>query len=392
MSTINKLILCLLVLGVSACQQSTPSVQVFDSDHIPQHLSDWGLFINTQQTLSLNQEVHVYDLSTPLFTDYAQKLRTVWIPPGAQAQYSNGDIFSFPVGTIISKTFYYPIDANTQQVKLSEGSLFGFKDNALQHQQVRLLETRILIHQPEGWQAIPYVWNQDQDEAFYAPGGDWIELNVQQESDVVAQSNTLDYIVPDANQCAGCHASNHSTGEPLPIGPKARYLNTSFSYGATEMNQLDYWQQQGLLNDVPEQNRRPQAVVWNTEIYDIEQRARAYLDINCAHCHNTQGPADTSGLFLDWFNQDPRSLGLCKPPVAAGKGSGGYRYAIVPGAADESILHYRMLSTDPGQMMPELGRSLVHQQGLALIAEWINQLPGQCDKPPMNNTMMNTET
>jgi len=388
----NKLILCLLVLGVSACQQRTPSVQIFDSDHIPQRLSDWGLFINTQQTLSLNQEVHVYDLSTPLFTDYAQKLRTVWIPPGAQAQYSNDDIFSFPVGSIISKTFYYPIDANTQQVKLSEGSLFGFKDNTLQHQQVRLLETRILIHQPEGWQAIPYVWNQDQDEAFYAPGGDWIELNVQQDSDVVTQSSSLDYIVPDANQCAGCHASNHSTGEPLPIGPKARYLNTSFSYGATEMNQLDYWQQQGLLNDVPEQNRRPQAVVWNTESYDIEQRTRAYLDINCAHCHNTQGPADTSGLFLDWFNQDPRSLGLCKPPVAAGKGSGGYRYAIVPGAAHESILHYRMLSTDPGQMMPELGRSLVHQQGLALIAEWINQLPGQCDQPSKNNTMMNAET
>lgn len=389
----------MLVLGSQSCQQTPTGVQTFDRDHIPQRLSDWGLFVQAalrnEQQLQLNDRVQVYDLSTPLFTDYAQKLRTVWLPPGQTAQYQADDIITFPVGTIISKTFYYPLDTangpnDGHRVLLSEGSLFGFDGKGLMLNQVRLLETRILIHQSDGWQAIPYVWNREQTEAFLAPGGDWIELSAydpQQDQTNMA----FDYLVPDTNQCAGCHASNHSTGEPVPIGPKARYLNTVFSYSQGAMNQLDYWQAQGLLTDVPEQHQRPQAVVWNTQTHNIEQRARAYLDINCAHCHNTQGPADTSGLFLDWFNEDPRSLGLCKPPVAAGKGSGGHQYAIVPGAAHESILHYRMLSTDPGQMMPELGRSLVHEQGLALIAHWINQLPGQCNGTRANSLSYRTK-
>ena len=72
------------------------------------------------------------------------------------------------------------------------------------------------------------------------------------------------------------------------------------------------------------------------------------------------------------------ALGQCKPPIAAGRGSGGHLYSIVPGHADESILRFRLATNDPGMMMPELGRSLVHKEGLALINGWINSLEGQC--------------
>lgn len=89
-------------------------------------------------------------------------------------------------------------------------------------------------------------------------------------------------------------------------------------------------------------------------------RARAYLDINCGHCHNRRGPADTSGLALDASETSRVALGLCKSPIAAGRGTGDRRFAIVPGQPDESITVYRMGSTDPGSMMPELGRSLAH--------------------------------
>jgi hypothetical protein len=50
----------------------------------------------------------------------------------------------------------------------------------------------------------------------------------------------------------------------------------------------------------------------------------------------------------------------------------------VPGAPDESILIYRVESTDPGSMMPELGRSLVHAEGVALLKDWIAGLDGAC--------------
>ena len=88
--------------------------------------------------------------------------------------------------------------------------------------------------------------------------------------------------------------------------------------------------------------------------------------------------ARTSGLYLDIAQTDPAQLGICKAPVAAGRGSGGRRYAIVPGQPDASILVFRIESTEADVKMPELGRNLVDDQGVALIRQWIAELPGTC--------------
>ena len=58
---------------------------------------------------------------------------------------------------------------------------------------------------------------------------------------------------------------------------------------------------------------------------------------HCGHCHNANGAADTSGLLLDYADHPGDKMGLCKPPIAAGSGSGGRLYSIVPGHADQSI-------------------------------------------------------
>jgi len=108
----------------------------------------------------------------------------------------------------------------------------------------------------------------------------------------------------------------------------------------------------------------------------------AYLEINCAHCHSPAGRARSSGLFLE-SGRDPLSTeyGACKPPVAAGGGSGKLRYAIVPGNPSKSILAYRMSSTHPSVKMPELGRTVVHGEGLTLVRDWISEFRGrECPK------------
>ena len=102
------------------------------------------------------------------------------------------------------------------------------------------------------------------------------------------------------------------------------------------------------------------------------------LHANCGHCHNPRGAARTSGLFLDIAETDPAVFGVCKPPVATGRGSGGLPFDIVPGNPDGSILVYRISSTDPEVRMPELGRNLVHEEGVALIREWISSMTGGC--------------
>jgi len=60
--------------------------------------------------------------------------------------------------------------------------------------------------------------------------------------------------------------------------------------------------------------------------------------------------------------------------VATGRGSGSLKYSIVPGGADKSILLYRMISTDPGIMMPESGRSLTHTEAIEMIEDWISSM------------------
>ena len=182
--------------------------------------------------------------------------------------------------------------------------------------------------------------------------------------------NTIDYIVPNMNQCKGCHISNSS--EFKPIGPTARQLNKSLVFNNNKIkNQLKYWHEIGILSGLPDENI-PKIADWDDpNSGSLNDRARAWLDINCAHCHNKFGPAKTSGLFLDYYEENSKALGINKTPVAAGRGSGKFKYDIVPGNPDESILVYRFDSVDPGIMMPELGRTLVHKEGLELIREWI---------------------
>ena len=105
------------------------------------------------------------------------------------------------------------------------------------------------------------------------------------------------------------------------------------------------------------------------------------MDVNCGHCHNPQGTANTSGLYLTSSEMDLMRLGVCKVPVSAGQGSGDLLFDIVDGKPEESILLRRMDSTVPKVMMPELGRTLIHREGVELIREWIRSLRsgrGEC--------------
>jgi uncharacterized repeat protein (TIGR03806 family) len=341
----------------------------------PELLSDWSQLDARNGELVMLDGVTPYALNSALFSDYAHKLRTVWMPDGAAAAMSDpDDTFDFPVGTVITKTFYYPDSAGTDEVLLTESDDRGLAA-PLALADVRLVETRVLVHRDDGWHAFPYVWDDEETEATLQRTGDVVPLAAVSDDGI---ETPLTYVVPDVNQCASCHAANHTTGAIAPIGPKARHLNRAVDFGDGPESQLDHWQESGLLTDAPAATEMPSAVVWDDETAPLEDRARAYLDINCAHCHSPVGAADTSGLFLDIGTEVGPQYGICKAPIAAGGGSGGRLVDISPGAPDESIITYRMGSTEPASMMPELGRSLSHDEGVDLIAEWIESLDGDC--------------
>jgi uncharacterized repeat protein (TIGR03806 family) len=352
--------IALLGFVLAACEP--PKVTLHSPEAYPQRLSEWGLMALDGKQLTISQQTLVYHLNTPLFSDYALKLRTLYLPEGTQGSYHPEDTFALPVGSIISKTFFYPKDENGDLLITADWS---GDPGVIQTDDYRLIETRLLVRQPHGWDALPYVWK----------GSDaYLNLTGSIHKLTLAGGAPLNYLVPSKNQCASCHATNHTTKALQPIGIKARHVDRKSP--VSNANQLDLWAARGWLDQRGDQHR-PNAQ-WNDDGASLAHRARSYLDINCGHCHNQVGAADTSGLLLDYKDHPMEAMGQCKPPIAAGRGSGGLLYSIVPGEAEASILSFRLVTNDPGMLMPELGRSMTHTEGVDLINRWIDGLTGRC--------------
>ncbi|WP_169543218.1 SO2930 family diheme c-type cytochrome [Sneathiella aquimaris] len=314
-------------------------------------LSDYGLFTGPGLERP-DERVVRYTISNPLFTDYALKDRFLYLPIEAKpATYQTEGVLDFPVGSVLVKTFSYPE---------------SFKDP---QSPVRKIETRLLIHKETGWVGYPYVWNDDQTDAVLKLAGKRLKVDVIWKN---GEKDVISYAVPNKNQCKGCHGDKEK--RLAPIGPKIRNLNkTSQSGSGNQVHDLidrDYIE--GPKRDTGDMPKVP--FPFNSEEGALVDRARSYLDGNCAHCHAPGRAADTSGLYLGYLEKREVHWGLEKPPVAAGRGSGGLLVDIDPGHPEKSILVFRMKSNDPGIMMPETGRSMIDKEGVALIEAFIRQL------------------
>jgi uncharacterized repeat protein (TIGR03806 family) len=340
------------MLALAGCSRD---VRAHAGEPYPKKLSAWRLFTGSPSDLKPNQGVVPYDLNTPLFTDYATKRRFVWMPTGQAATYKADDTFDFPRGTIFSKTFSYP-----------DASLSGKE---------RLIETRLLVNADSGWVALPYVWNAAQTEATLDVNADAVEVNWKSPA---GETYNIHYAIPNSNQCKECHDQNKVTG---PIGPKARHLNRDFEYADGRFNQVAYWTRVGILRGAPDRPQVPKQPVWNDpSTGSLDARARAYLEVNCSHCHSPNGSASNTGLYLTDLETDPMRIGFCKTPVSAGKAAG-MLFDAVRGHPELSILTHRMDSDEPKIMMPEIGRTVIHREGVELIRQWLASLEGECGAP-----------
>ena len=293
---------------------------------LPRTLEEFGFFIHADAQIP-TLGVIPYRLNTPLYSDGAEKLRFVYVPQGTKMQPDGEGLIDFPVGTALIKTF-----------------AFGEGDER------RLIETRVLLHRAEGWLALPYVWNEEQTEARLAIAGARVPVTTP-------QGEEISYRVPNKNQCKECHGLNDAV---VPIGPKARNLSQEWL--------------SANLGVLPE--GADTLPVWENRAQSSTAAvARAFLDVNCAHCHRPGATASNSGLDLRWEQDDPHANGIMKRPVAAGRGAGGLLFDVVPGKPQESILLHRMLSNEPGVAMPELGKATIDEEGADAVRRWIEEMP-----------------
>lgn len=325
------------------------SSEVADGKYPYKRLSTYGFFDGNLKDLNPIADVILYQPASSLFTDYALKSRYVHFKEGTKATITKDEL-ELPIGATLIKNFFYPVD-----FRQPDGDR-------------KIIETRLMVHQISGWEAYPYIWNDSQTEAILRIVGGETEVKF---IDNQGQDQIINYLIPNKNQCKSCHNSSEKL---VPIGVKISQLNHEIRKESNSQNQLANWTSLGVLEGFESPDAHPSWPNYEDKSLAIDDRARAYLNINCAHCHQPEGPASTSGLFLTFDQKDPMNLGINKTPVAAGIGAGQFKFDIVPGNADESILHHRINSTQMGVAMPEIGRTSIHHEGVELIRDWINSL------------------
>jgi uncharacterized repeat protein (TIGR03806 family) len=325
---------------------------VLNLENMPfQTLSEYQFFEGALKDLNPEFGLTPYTLNSTLFTDYAKKKRFIWMPNNSKANYISDDVsLNFPVGAILIKSFYY--------------------DNVLPNDDTQNIETRLMIRKNEGWIFANYTWSSDQTEAILDLNGSFVDLQWQDEDEV----KTVQYRIPAGAECHTCHKIMEVS---QPIGPKPRNLNLVYNYESESKNQLQQLVDIGYLENSLPLNIEALPNYNDTSI-SLELRARAYLDINCAHCHSEETHCAYRPMRFGFTDtQDFSNIGVCiDPDTDLGFGHG---HIVEPGDARNSVLYFRLSSTEPSDRMPLLGRSVLHTEGADLIEDWINSLNNDCN-------------
>ncbi|WP_244954725.1 Ig-like domain-containing protein [Winogradskyella helgolandensis] len=336
---------------ISVTITSSSSV-LYDLGNMPfSSLSDYQFFEGELQNLEPTNGVIPYSLNSTLFSDYAKKKRFIWMPNNSKATFINeNELLDFPVGTILIKNFYY--------------------DNVLPDNVTQILETRLIIRKQDGWVFANYVWNEAQSEADLDMNGSYVDVQWQQDG----ETKSVEYRIPSAAECHTCHKVSEIA---RPIGPKPRNLNLSYDYSDGTANQLEKLVSLGYI-----ENTLPATIStlpdYSDESDTLGLRVRAYLDINCAHCHSENTHCSYRPMRLDFLStEDITNMGVC---IEADTNLGfGLDHIVVPGDARNSVMHFRISATEPSTRMPLLARTIVHTEGVQLIEAWINSLNINCN-------------
>jgi uncharacterized repeat protein (TIGR03806 family) len=321
-----------------------------DLTKIPyEKLSDYNFFKGEIKLQNPANKVLIYQPASSLFTDYAFKKRFVWMPNGTIATYNGDDkVLELPVGAALVKTFYY--------------------NNVQPSNSTKIIETRIMIRKENGWIFAEYVWNEEQTEAFLTTEGSNKNITWKDENNILKTAN---YRIPSPTECLICHKSN---AKPIPIGIKPQNLNNLISYNGSSKNQLNKWIEENYLeNNLP--NTITATVDYNDTSKSLSLRARSYVDINCAHCHQNNSHCDYRPMrFAFSETSNPTNLGVCVIPQDTSVNPA-LTSIVAPNNKNRSMLYYRLNTTDESFRMPLLGRSVIHQEGIELMEQWINSLP-----------------
>lgn len=305
----------------------------------PRKLSETGLFTDVA-TLTPAASLRPYEPTVELWSDGAEKLRWVVLPEGGKVEYSRDDAWQFPVGTVTVKHFELPLDDREPTRR-------------------RRVETRVMVHEADGWSGYTYRWNEGQTDA---------ELLTAPMSEAIAvirngakQSQVWEY--PAGNLCMRCHTESYGR----VLGLRTHQLHRP------DDDLIARWREEGLFANPPpaaEDDDLPSFPRLDDESAPLEARARAYLETNCALCHNpARDHASSVNLLFAAALEDAK---LVDHPSDAPLGLAEER-RVHAGQPNSSALWVRMTMMGP-QRMPPLATQRVDPEGTQLVRRWIESL------------------
>jgi len=280
------------------------------ADRFPRTLSASGCVQPSDPTAPA-AELVAYDVALPFWSDGADKSRFVAVPPGERIDVGADGRFVLPVGSVVVKAF-----ARADQT----------------------VETRLLVRHDDGaWAGYSYAWREDGSDADLVVDG------------LVAPVDDGAWVYPAIEDCAWCHGE--AAGGTL--GLRTEQLTD---------DALDRFVEHGLLDARPEGDPLP------GDTASLEDRARAYLHVNCAQCHHPDGAAGRARIDLR-IETPLAETGLCDRP-RAGDVNRTDAWILAPGDPDRSVLLARVESLGSVRM-PPVGSLVVDTAGAELLRSWI---------------------
>ena len=321
---------------------------------LPPRLSQTGAFKDLLR-LSPNDRLFPYDLIVPFWSDGAEKTRWISLPAGQKIQFAPTGEWKFPKGTIFVKHFELATDETNPGIK-------------------RRLETRLLVCDDSGGvYGVTYKWRPDNRDA------DLLATNLSEDIAIKTATGvrTQTWYYPSRQDCLTCHTANAG----YVLGVKTRQLNRDFTFpaGATE-NELRAWNERGFFEPHlagTEVAKLSKLAARDDATRSLEDRARSFLDANCAQCHRPEG---TVAYFDARYDTPLAQQGLVAGRVLIDERIDGAR-VIAPNDIWRSILYLRTDTTEAFKM-PPLARNRVDEADLELLRQWIESLPGPPVLPP----------
>ncbi|MEM7657849.1 MAG: PQQ-dependent sugar dehydrogenase, partial [Bacteroidota bacterium] len=298
-----------------------------------------------------------YSMNQPFWSDGAIKSRWLIVPNNGTHNTANEQItfasdgsWDWPDGTVLVKHFDYPMDETNPSV-------------------TRKLETRFMIKQAGGgFYGVTYRWRDDQSDADLLSTQYIDTLNIA----TASGNRTVEWLYPSRGDCMSCHNSDVGGSLGLRAGQQnGDQLYPSTGVTANQLKTLTHLNMFMNPPDTSDLSTEPVIAGRDDLSFTLEERARGYLESNCASCHfGTHVPAAS---FDTRVSVDLLDAGLLYGEVSNDIGVHDSR-VLVPGDAEASVLYQRILQVHEDFAMPPLAKNLMDTVGVQLIADWLNSV------------------